>query len=110
MRTTVDKIKDILLYADTKFAFTVLGLACVVWGSFGLVYTPDLQWFAKGFTFEVSPWLWGFNHIVFGAALLHCAVEDFPPGRSLLIGSYGCMAWTWIFMSAVLIQRSGPKR
>lgn len=127
MKAALSDIQHILTHGDARFAFVVLGLACIFWGVLGLVYTPDIQWFAKGFALEVAPWLWGLNHLLFGLALVRVAVANFPPGLSLLVGSYGCMAWTWIalgrpvssfssgmtlnlvviLMSVVLVQRSG---
>jgi hypothetical protein len=121
------EITDILLHADVTFAFVVLGISMIVWGIFGMIYTPDLEWFAKGFAFEVAPWLWGLNHMCFGYGFIHCALHKFPPGRSLLIGAGAIMCWTWIamgrpstsfssgmtlnfvviLMGAVLVQRSG---
>lgn len=126
----MNDIGKILTEADTRFAFVVLGIACMFWGVLGLIYTPDIHWFANGFAFEVMPWVWGANHLLFGMALIKVAVDGFPPGISLLVGSYGCMAWTWIalgrpvssfssgmtlnlvviLMSVVLVQRSGKHK
>lgn len=124
------RIAQILLTSDIGFACTVLGFASILWGIFGLIYTPDLKWFAGDFALEVAPWIWGVNSILVGCAFIHVAAHDFPAGRSLLLGSYCIMCWTWIalgrptssfssgmtlnfvviFMGAILVQRSGRPR
>lgn len=124
------RMADIALHGDITFAVMMLGACCILWGSIGLIHIPDLEWYAKGFAFEVAPWVWGINHIGFGVALIHLAVRKFPPGRSLLIGTYGVMCFTWVamgrpsssmssgvtlnfilvFMSACVVQRSGRHR
>lgn len=123
-------MQAIIMQGDITFAIFMLGICCILWGTVGMIHTPDLEWYAKGFALEVAPWLWGVNHIGFGIALMHCAVRSFPAGRSLMIGTYGVMCFTWVamgrpassmssgvtlnfilvLMSAILIQRSGRKR
>lgn len=123
------RVEHIIMRGDITFAILMLGVCCIMWGVIGLMYKPDLEWYARGFALEIAPWLWGFNHIAFGVALIHCAVWNFPPGRSLMIGTYGVFCFTWvamgrpassmssgvtlnfilIFMSALLIQRSGKR-
>lgn len=125
-----DRIVDILLHGDITFGCVILGLGMIMWGILGLFHQPDLVWFAKGFALEVAPWLWGMNHMVAGYMFIHCALHHFPPGRSLMFGSYCVMLWTWIamgrpassfssgvtlnfiiiLMGAILVQRSGRHR
>lgn len=126
------RMRYIVLEADPTFAIFILGWCCILWGSIGLVHQVDLQWYAKGFAFEMAPWIWGVNSIGFGIALIHLSVVGLEgnPGRSLLIGTYGIFIFTWvmmgrpnssmssgvvlngiiIFMSGVIIQRSGGRR
>lgn len=129
LKWVCDRIIFILLHGDITFACAVLGMAMIMWGVLGLSYTSDLKWFASGFVMEVAPWFWGINHMAAGYAFIHCALHHFPPGRSLMFGSYCVMCWTWIamgrpaasfssgmtlnfviiLMGAILIQRSGKK-
>jgi hypothetical protein len=125
------KVLDILLNGDVTFACVVLGLSMICWGALAAVYNPhDTAFFSKGFAFEWSPWLWGLNHAFVGYGFIHCAIHGFPPGRSLVLGTYCCCVWTLIavgrpsssfssgmtlnfvviFMGAILAQRSGKHR
>jgi hypothetical protein len=124
------RIPNIFLYGDITFACVVLGMGMILWGVLGLLRPIDLQWFAAGFALEVAPWLWGVNHLLVGVGFIHVAVRHFPRGRCLLLGTYGAVAWTWImmgrpsssfssgvtlniiivFMSMLIVQRSGAKK
>lgn len=126
-KAKLNRIQQILLEGDITFACVVLGMANILWGIFGLIYTPDIQWFAKGFALEFAPWVWALNHALAGLGFIHIAVHGFPKGRSLLFGSYVIMVWTWIamgrpsatfssgmtlnlveiLMGAIIVQRSG---
>jgi hypothetical protein len=126
-----DQIVDVLLNADVTFACVVLGLSMICWGILAGMYNPgDVKFFSGGFAFEWAPWLWALNHAAVGYGFIHCAVHGFPPGRSLMLGTYCCCVWTLIavgrpsssfssgmtlnfvviFMGAILAQRSGRHR
>jgi hypothetical protein len=125
-----ERMKFIVLESDPTLAIFMLGWCCILWGMVGLVHQADLAWYAQGFAFEFAPWIWGFNSIGFGIALIHLSVVGLLPGRSLVIGFYGIFIFMWvmmsrpnsslssgvvlngiiIFMSGVIIQRSGRVR
>jgi hypothetical protein len=121
----------ILLNGDVTFACVVLGMCMMCWGALASLYNPgDVKFFSQGFAFEWAPWVWGLNHALVGYGFIHCAVHRFPPGRSLMLGTYCCCVWTLIavgrpsssfssgmtlnfvviFMGAILAQRSGRHR
>lgn len=117
----------VLMESDITFALVVLGISANLWGMIGLIHQSDLQWFAHGFAFEFSPWVWALNHMIVGWCFIHVALRDLPKGRTLLLGWYVITVWTiimvqrpnssfssgvtlnavFIFMAGLMIQRSG---
>lgn len=90
------EVLNILLTGDITFGCVMLGLSMMLWSAFGMFKTTDIAWFASGFAFEWSPWLWAMNHALVGYGFIHCAIHKFPPGRSLMLGTYCCCVWTMI--------------
>jgi hypothetical protein len=90
------EVLNILLTADITFACVMLGLLMMLWSAFGMFKTTDIAWFANGFAFEWSPWLWAMNHSLVGYGFIHCAIHKFPSGRSLMLGTYCCCIFTLI--------------
>lgn len=127
MRWYFEQVAHVILHGDITFSSVVLGHSMILWACFGLFKTADIAWFASGFAFEWSPWLWALNHAAVGFGFIHCALHKFPPGRSLMLGTYCCCVWTLIavgrpsatfssgmtlnivviFMGAILTHRSG---
>lgn len=126
-----NSVTHVLLNADITFASVVLGISMILWGILAAFINPaDTKHFSHGFAFEWAPWLWGLNHMAVGYGFIHCALHKFPPGRSLILGTYCCCIWTLIavgrpaasfssgmtlnfvviFMGAILAQRSGKYR
>lgn len=114
--------------ADISLVCTLQGFSMIVWALIALFHSSDLTAFAADFAF-IAPAFWFLNAFLCGIAEITLASLRFPPGATLMLGTYFVTVWTWIavtrpaasfssgathnlmviIIGALMIHRSGRK-
>lgn len=123
------RLQYILLDSDLSLAAFLLGVGLIMWGGIAVVMAPnDLLFFAADMK-AAGAVFWAFNYFIAGTGFIYCAMKEFPPFTSLMVGCYCTLVWTWIagvrgsanftsgvtlnaiviVMGVILVQRSSRK-